>query len=102
VTVVLQSLFLFSVSHHHAVDHSPLFTAMIGDFTDAATCLQLMQACGGSCDVVLCDAAPNSSGQQWWPALSWHWPVRSKLPLTSSSAGPAIFAALSYVPSLFK
>jgi hypothetical protein len=24
------------------------------------------------------------------------------LPLTSSSAGPTIFAALSYVPSLFK
>jgi 23S rRNA U2552 (ribose-2'-O)-methylase RlmE/FtsJ len=38
---------------------------MIGDFTDAATCMQLIDSCGGGCDVVLCDAAPNSSGQQW-------------------------------------
>jgi 23S rRNA (uridine2552-2'-O)-methyltransferase len=49
----------------HAVDPSPLFTSIIGDFTDASTCMQLKDACGGGCNVVLCDAAPNSSGQQW-------------------------------------
>jgi hypothetical protein len=42
---------------------------MIGDFTDAATCMQLIDSCGGGCDIVLCDAAPNSSGQQWCAAM---------------------------------
>jgi 23S rRNA (uridine2552-2'-O)-methyltransferase len=55
----------FLVSHLHAVASSPSFTSIIGDFTDAAIRQQLMDACGGNCDVVLCDAAPNSSGQQW-------------------------------------
>jgi hypothetical protein len=30
--------------------------------------MQLKDACGGGCNVVLCDAAPNSSGQQWCAA----------------------------------
>ena len=76
----------FLVSHRQAVAPSPLFTSIIGDFTEATIRQQLMDACGGNCDVVLCDAAPNSSGQQWCVVTACASAVTPQLAVTSCRA----------------